>query len=101
MTLSSRPQTQRPPLEKDVQKGVVQLFRACGGIVYSTSQGYRKEKGGTRCTPGIPDLWIFFPRNYGTLWWETKRPGGRRTSEQVAFATQCKECYMPYGYGGV
>lgn len=102
MTYSTKaPPKQRIPLERETQKAIVTLFKACGGIVYSTSQGYRKERGGTRCTPGIPDLWTFFPRLKRGLWWETKRPGGKPTAEQVAFGTYCIENGVGYGLGGV
>lgn len=93
------------PLERDVQRAVVQLFEACGGIVYSTSQGYRHEPGGTRCTPGLPDLVVFIPRRKVCVFWETKRgkwaPRSKRTNEQIAFGNYCAACNQAYGFGGV
>lgn len=44
-------------LSKDVQR----LLKMIGCAVYSTEQGYRKDRGGTRTTPGIPDLIVLHP----------------------------------------
>ncbi len=57
------------PLEKDVQKGIVRLFRSMGGIVHSTSQ-YRAS----HVTEGMPDLHNAFPFLRAWFWFETKRP---------------------------
>lgn len=98
------------PREAEVQAGLVRLFRACGGVVYSTSQGYRKERGGTRMTPGLPDLVVFFPRGTGRLlFFEVKRPGGKRSPAQEQFGKLCSELAATggddwdvfYGWGGL
>lgn len=98
------PDVRPRPLERHVQAAIVQLAKACGGVVFSTSQGYRKDPGGTRCTPGIPDLILMFPRISrvrGYLLWETKAHRGRRTAAQVRFGDLCDECGLEYGYGGL
>jgi len=41
------------------------------------------------------------PGSGAVLWWETKRPGGLRTPEQVRFGELCATCDVPYGFGGV
>lgn len=89
------------PREAEVQQGLVRLFRACGGVVYSTSQGYRKERGGTRMTPGLSDLICFFPKLSMTLFWEVKRPGGKRTAAQEQFGKDAVAGYSAYGWGGL
>lgn len=94
---------QKVESEKATQRRIVQLFTACGGVVYNLSQGYRKEAGGTRQTPGLPDLYVFFARRYSwdrCLWWEVKRPGGKRTEQQLRFAAHCAGAGIPYGFGG-
>lgn len=91
----------RRPLESETQRALVALFMACGGIPYSTSQGYREDPGGTRCSPGIPDLYVFVPRRNLGFWWEVKRPSGKRTWAQIGFAQYCTACGIPYGWGGV
>lgn len=97
---------QRQPLEKSVQKAIVTLFRACRGFVYSTSQGYRRDPGGTRMTPGLSDLVVLFPTIWASeakrrrvLFWEVKRPGAQRTAEQVLFGERCLLSGVFYGWG--
>ena len=51
--------------EETVQTSVTRLYEAYGGDVYDLSQGYRpgtKKHATTRQTPGLADLWIFFPK---------------------------------------
>lgn len=90
-----------PPLERDTQKAIVKLFEAVGCIVYRTSQGYRRDSGGTRMTPGIPDLWVICPRRQVAWWFEVKRPSGKRTQAQVQFAVLCAATHTRYAWGGV
>ena len=92
------------PLERDVQRAVITLFRACGAVVYVTSQGYRKDPGGTRMTAGLPDLLVFFPRLGKLLFFEVKRPGGKRTPAQIQFGHRVEDLEDPwviYGWGGL
>ena len=42
--------------EAVVSRDVQALLKQLGFAVWSTEQGYRAERGGTRQTPGIPDL---------------------------------------------
>jgi len=44
--------------EAKVQKAIKEAFTRAGFDVYDTSQGYRREPGGTRMTPGLSDLII-------------------------------------------
>lgn len=93
------PDVRRYATESEVQAAIVQLAKACGAVIYSTSQGYRSAPGGTRCTPGIPDLMLFFPKRSHFLFWETKTRKGRRTAAQVRFGRMCGECMTDSGHG--
>jgi hypothetical protein len=82
-------------LEKQTQADVVRLFRAFGGVVYSLSQ-----PRATKQAPGLPDLYVFFPRRRVALWWETKRPtGGRLSPAQEEFRDFCHHTGTPWGSG--
>ena len=65
------------------QRLIVALLRLLGWSVYSLSQGYRKEKGGTRMTPGIPDLYAFHRHKRLTLWVEVKPPAEMRRLDRL------------------
>jgi len=82
----------KPPLEKEVQRRVVALYKSAGCFVYVLSQGYRHERGGTRQTKGLPDLYVFPPGcSLALPWWhEVKRPGGKPSPEQVEFNARCE-----------
>lgn len=97
-----------PPLEKDEQRMVVDVYKKAGCEVYDLSQGFRPEKcphchkplskgrrgrhGTTRQTPGLSDLYIMPPigtpnaRNYLPWWHETKRRHvGKQSNDQIVF----------------
>jgi hypothetical protein len=84
----------RAPREKDVKRGVVKFLRDIGCHVYNLDQGYRpggRRHATTRQTKGLPDLFAVWPRSPGgslVFWIEVKRPGGRRSTEQVQFAAR-------------
>ena len=42
--------------EAKVSLEIQKFLKTIGCAVYSTEQGFRRDKGGTRQTPGIPDL---------------------------------------------
>jgi hypothetical protein len=50
----------RGPEDRE-QRAVKQVYALVGAIIYDLSQGYRPEPGGTRQTPGLPDLFGFLP----------------------------------------
>jgi len=61
--------------EDDVQRVVASFYAKVGGRVYDLSQGYRpgpKRHATTRQTPGLGDLWVFFPLLGAIMWHETK-----------------------------
>ena len=77
--------------EAEIQKHIIELLRdKLEFNVWETSQGYRKDPGGTRMTPGIPDLII---AGHGhTLFVEVKAPkGGRLTDMQYLFRVRWTE----------
>lgn len=47
--------------EAKLSKEVRRFLRLCGCTTYSTEQGFRPQRGGTRCSPGVPDLIVFQP----------------------------------------
>lgn len=69
--------------EAQIQKAIKDLLVQVGFIVWDTSQGYRKERGGTRTSPGIPDL-IACGQGH-TLFVEVKTPKGKLTIYQEFF----------------
>lgn len=107
--------------EDDHQQEMVGLLRSLGWVVYTLSQGYRKAKGGTRMTPGIPDCYAFHPSKRLTLWVEVKPPkeaerlakilartgplpksqlkDRKRAEAQAAFRRHCESVGQPYCYG--
>ena len=111
------------PTEAVVQREVIVYLRLKGCTIYSTSQGYRVEPGGTRMTPGIPDLLVWFPD--GRMgWFEVKPHDGqllynrlvtkeakdvnasslkdwKRVQAQEVFARRCVLGGVPYGRGGL
>jgi hypothetical protein len=111
------------PKESVVQRDVVAYLKLRGCAIYSTSQGYRPEPGGTRMSPGIPDLLVWFPD--GRMgWFEVKSHDGqllyarmaskqakdvnassrndwRRTQAQAEFAGRCLVGNVPYARGGL
>lgn len=56
---------------------------------WSSEQGYRKERGGTRTDPGIPDL-ICAGRGL-TFMIEVKSPSGRMSKHQKDFEAAWKD----------
>jgi hypothetical protein len=72
-----------PRTEAQVSKGIVEFLRTVGFAVYSVEQGYRKERGGTRQTPGIPDLIVM---GHGLFTFaEVKRDGAKLRPAQEQF----------------
>jgi len=75
----------KPPLERDIQRSIVQWLKAQGWNVWQTSQGYRPQPGGTRMTRGLPDLYAVNLR-HGAIWIEVKRgTAGKVRPDQQAF----------------
>ena len=96
-TAAKRVPKPKPPLEKEIQKQIVRFLNLRGWWVYSTSQGYRKERGGTRMTPGLSDLLALRQTTSGPsiLFVEVKRPGGAIRPSQTMFLGQCRMAGIP------
>lgn len=106
-----------------IQRDGVAFLRTLGWQVYTLSQGYRKERGGTRQSAGLPDVWAFHPVKQLTLWWEvkpakemarleklrTRKPpipkslvnDWKRAHAQHRFGQLCRQTQHPYAYGTV
>lgn len=71
--------------ETQVQAECAELYRLHGGLIYDLSQGYRPgtaKHATTRQTPGLADLWIFFPGGPSTrvearAWVDVNLNGGK------------------------
>ena len=77
-------------VSRDVRKFLTQI----GCAVYSSEQGYRKERGGTRQTPGIPDLIVIHPDAWTFA--ELKAGRGRLSVAQEGFRTACVDAGVPW-----
>lgn len=98
--------------EAAVQHDVKAAYEKFGCFVANFSQGYR-PRGGTRQTPGIPDLYVFpplreeqrqagHPAVYLAPWWhETKSAVGKQSLEQIEWQRRCAQRGVAYVLGGV
>ena len=75
--------------EQQLSLDVRAALRTLGCAVYSTEQGYRRERGGTRTSPGIPDLIVFGPG--GWTFAELKAANGKLSRAQQVFREECFE----------
>lgn len=110
--------------EAALELQVRSLFTIVGGVVKVFSQGYRPDPGGTRQTPGIADLEIFFPQVRKFAKFETKTLEGlrehfkllllplhqvrssqlkhwKRAQAQAEYRALCMRTGIPYGIGGI
>ena len=93
----------RPPLEREIPREVVRLYRLAGCFTYSTSQARASH-----IALGLPDLYVMSPRGMtpyndgtGAFWHETKRPGGKLRASQQGFIRAAEECGVKVVVGGV
>ena len=89
------PKKKRGRPEAEIQAGIGAMLKAAGFAVYSTSQGYRPEGGGTRTTPGIPDLYAIHPHKGLAIWVEVKAPDGKLRPAQAQFLRLHAGCDWP------
>lgn len=68
-------------LERDEERDIIQLFEAIGATSWKLSQGYRREKGGTRQTRGLADAYFTMPGL--AFWFEVKSPKGYLQHKQL------------------
>ena len=83
-----------PTKERVISREIDDFLRMIGCAVYSTEQGYRKERGGTRTTPGIPDKIVIHPQAW--LFVEVKNEHGKLTEAQDGFRQACHEAGIPW-----
>ena len=75
--------------EARISRDIQTLLRTAGFAVWSTEQGYRQERGGTRTTAGFPDLVAL---GHGLcLFIEVKGPKGVLTFAQKEFKDHALE----------
>ena len=84
--------------EAKVSLEIRNFLKMIGCAVYSTEQGYRRERGGTRQTPGIPDLLVFNAAKSRVPFFfvEVKGPKGKLRESQVEFQVECERTGVPY-----
>lgn len=83
--------------EAKVSREIQDFLKTIGCGVYSTEQGFRRDKGGTRQTPGIPDLLVFgIGPELPFFFCEVKGPKGTLRDSQLAFQAECERMDVPY-----
>jgi hypothetical protein len=110
--------------EAALERDGIALLRSLGFVVYRLSQGYRAQRGGTRQTLGLPDVYALHPAKQIALWWEAKTPDrAAKTARLLArpphtipkssvsayrtgvaqreFGQRCRAANHPYAYGAL
>ena len=86
--------------ERLVSKEIVEFLKVLQCSVYSTEQGYRKDRGGTRMTPGLADLVVFGPvgSQLPLFFIEVKAPRAKKKlrDSQAVFKEECRLRDVPY-----
>jgi|TARA_R110000824_G_scaffold19606_1_gene75564 hypothetical protein len=81
--------------EAQISREITKFLRDTMGLaVWSTEQGFRKERGGTRISPGVPDLIVMGKGVWAFV--EVKTPKGKMRDSQLFFQKECKENGVPY-----
>lgn len=80
--------------ESQISREIQRFLKQVGCAVYSTEQGYRRDRGGTRTSPGIPDLIVIHP----TAWTfaELKTETGKLTMRQLEFREDARSAGIPW-----
>jgi len=81
--------------ERQISLEIQKFLKAVGGAVWSSEQGFRKERGGTRTSPGIPDLIVIFPHGPWTFA-ELKTEKGKLSAHQKTFMDTAIEAGIPW-----
>jgi hypothetical protein len=83
--------------EAGVSLEIQKFLKTIGCSVYSTEQGFRQERGGTRQSVGIPDLLVFgIGPELPFFFIEVKGPKGKLRYSQMAFQAECERMGVPY-----
>ncbi len=68
--------------EAQISREIIKFLRDTMGMaVWSTEQGFRKERGGTRISPGVPDLIVMGKGVWAFV--EVKTPKGKMRESQL------------------
>ena len=83
--------------EAQVSADIRSFLAMMGMACYSLEQGYRKEPGGVRQTPGLADLCVFGPDKFPFFGWiEVKAGKGKLRPSQIAFREECRKAEVPH-----
>ena len=74
--------------EARIRIDIRKFMESVGFAMWDTEQGYRQDRGGTRVTPGFPDL-VAIGHDM-VVFIEVKSPKGRLSLAQLAFQAECK-----------
>lgn len=80
--------------EREISREIDLFLKSIGCAVWSTEQGYRHERGGTRTSPGIPDKIVMHPDAWTFA--EIKRPKGKLSDAQRFFRDEAKAANVPW-----
>ena len=80
--------------ERQISHEIVEFLRLVGFAVWDTGQGYRRDPGGTRMTPGLADLVVI---GHGhMLFVEVKTARGKLRESQLVFREACESNSVPW-----
>ncbi len=80
--------------EEKLSRDIRHLIEMVGGYVYSSEQGYRKERGGTRTDRGIPDWSVFVGHHFTFV--ELKAGKNKPNLAQAGFGSRCNRAGIPW-----
>lgn len=83
-----------PRTEQQISRDIAQWLRGLGFAVWSVEQGYRKDPGGTRQTPGIPDLIVMGHGHFTFA--EVKRQRTKLRPSQELFRNTAVDNNVPW-----
>jgi predicted type IV restriction endonuclease len=80
--------------ESAISREIQAFLRSLGFAVWSTEQGYRPDRGGTRTSAGVPDLIVIGHKRL--LFVEVKGERGKLRPSQQAFRDECLVNGIPW-----
>lgn len=90
-----RPRNTPSPLERDIQRAILEYLKLAGVVAVRVNSGATKV--GDRYirfngTPGCSDILACLPDGrFAAI--EVKRPGGKPTPEQISFIESIQQCH--------
>ena len=86
-----------PSPEAQVSADIRSFLAMMGMAAYSLEQGYRKDPGGVRQTPGLADICVFGPDRFPFFGWiEVKAGTGKLRPSQKVFQEECRKANVPH-----